>query len=752
MHPSHHPRHRRARAHAFVPVLVLVAAVLLGLAAAPAAGRDAGRELRAALADLGPELVTTGRLLDRAIVLADPLALDGRPDAPRVAAARWREVLGSLRQASLDPPGWTTDAAIRARTADLAARGLVPLAVLDLACERLRADALATGALVRAGSRLVAAPGAATDELLERRRVTAAAALDPVLHHGGRARFVLPREHLITDTPVTVDVHLGDGRGWRTLRPDVPVEASYASTGVHEVRVRLTAADGQIRWSRFTVSVVALDTPDPTFTWPLTASIPHDGAAASGEAFVYLADGHAEVTAPVVVVEGFDLNDDLNWPELYALLNQQNLLEDLRAAGRDAVVLNFDVATDPIQRNAYLLVELLQTLDDDLPPGTTYPVVGASMGGLVTRYALAWLEQEGGGHACDLFVSFDAPQAGAVIPLGLQCWLDFFAAESSEAADLLSRLDTVGARQMLLYHHTALDGTTARPSPLYADLRADLAALGDWPAQPRLVAVANGSGTGQDQGFAAGEQLVWYEYESFLVDIVGNVWAVPDGSSQVIFDGLIDLLWPLPDSERTVTVAGALPWDGAPGGSRASLAQLDTTSVPYGEVIALHDDHAFIPTVGALAMVGASPFADLGDLEEFPPFDAVYVPAANQEHVTITAEGAAWFRDEILGTPTAVDGAGAPVALQLRGAAPNPFNPRTEIAFAVPATGPVRLWIGDLRGRRVRTLVDGVRPAGEDAVTWLGRDDTGRSAAAGVYLAVIEHGGQRVARRVTLVR
>jgi hypothetical protein len=62
-----------------------------------------------------------------------------------------------------------------------------------------------------------------------------------------------------------------------------------------------------------------------------------------------------------VVVEGFDLDNSMNWDELYALLNQQNLLEDLRADGYDAVVLNFSDATDYLQRNAFVLVDLLQS-------------------------------------------------------------------------------------------------------------------------------------------------------------------------------------------------------------------------------------------------------------------------------------------------------------------------------------------------------------------------------------------------------
>jgi len=81
--------------------------------------------------------------------------------------------------------------------------------------------------------------------------------------------------------------------------------------------------------------------------------------------------------------------------------------------------------------------------------------------------------------------------------------------------------------------------------------------------------------------------------------------------------------------------------------------------------------------------------------------------------------------------------------------APNPFNPVTTVSFALAADGPVRLEIVDLRGRRVRTLIDGWRPAGTVTATWDGRDRAGRSVAAGRYLARLVAGG--VARTATLV-
>jgi hypothetical protein len=93
-----------------------------------------------------------------------------------------------------------------------------------------------------------------------------------------------------------------------------------------------------------------------------------------------------------------------------------------------------------------------------------------------------------------------------------------------------------------------------------------------------------------------------------------------------------------------------------------------------------------------------------------------------------------------------------PGALAWYGAAPNPFNPRTELRFALSRAQSVTLTLYDQRGRLVRTLADGARPAGEHRVAWDGRDRSGREVGAGVYLAVLrtEEGTRR--GKLTLVR
>jgi hypothetical protein len=65
---------------------------------------------------------------------------------------------------------------------------------------------------------------------------------------------------------------------------------------------------------------------------------------------------------------------------------------------------------------------------------------------------------------------------------------------------------------------------------------------------------------------------------------------------------------------------------------------------------------------------------------------------------------------------------------------PNPFNPSTTIKYSMPTAGHLKLSIYDVRGQLVKTLVDGVRPAGAgQTVVWDGTDERGSTAASGVY-------------------
>jgi hypothetical protein len=94
----------------------------------------------------------------------------------------------------------------------------------------------------------------------------------------------------------------------------------------------------------------------------------------------------------------------------------------------------------------------------------------------------------------------------------------------------------------------------------------------------------------------------------------------------------------------------------------------------------------------------------------------------------------------------------APVATNLVGAWPNPFNPRTTIAFVLAAATEVRLTVIDLQGRRVRTLVAASLPAGRHEIVWDGRDEAGQPAPSGVYIARLAAGDVRQMRKLLLLK
>ncbi len=83
---------------------------------------------------------------------------------------------------------------------------------------------------------------------------------------------------------------------------------------------------------------------------------------------------------------------------------------------------------------------------------------------------------------------------------------------------------------------------------------------------------------------------------------------------------------------------------------------------------------------------------------------------------------------------------------------PNPFNPRTTIAFSLDHAGDVRLDVLDLVGRRVRRLTESRYSAGEWHVTWDGRDDRGLEVPSGVYVYRLTSDGRVLARKMMLLK
>ena len=94
-----------------------------------------------------------------------------------------------------------------------------------------------------------------------------------------------------------------------------------------------------------------------------------------------------------------------------------------------------------------------------------------------------------------------------------------------------------------------------------------------------------------------------------------------------------------------------------------------------------------------------------------------------------------------------------PRSFALGAAYPNPFNPSTKIAFAVPAGGGrVDLQIFDLSGRLVRTLVSGQQQGGNHTAVWSGLNDAGRPVSSGTYFYRLQAPSFDETKKMVLVK
>ena len=71
---------------------------------------------------------------------------------------------------------------------------------------------------------------------------------------------------------------------------------------------------------------------------------------------------------------------------------------------------------------------------------------------------------------------------------------------------------------------------------------------------------------------------------------------------------------------------------------------------------------------------------------------------------------------------------------------PNPFNPTTEIKFAIPQPMRIRIHIFNTMGQKVNTLIDDDLLAGVYSIKWNGTDASGHKVSSGIYFYQLDAG------------
>ncbi len=83
---------------------------------------------------------------------------------------------------------------------------------------------------------------------------------------------------------------------------------------------------------------------------------------------------------------------------------------------------------------------------------------------------------------------------------------------------------------------------------------------------------------------------------------------------------------------------------------------------------------------------------------------------------------------------------------------PNPFNPITNIRYKLPRNEYVTIYIYNLLGQKIKTLKNNYEEAGNQVITWNGKNDNGEKVPAGVYIYSIYASNYNQSHKMILLK
>jgi hypothetical protein len=346
-------------------------------------------------------------------------------------------------------------------------------------------------------------------------------------------------------------IDFDDGNGWVPFDHTVTTfhQVSYNNTDEKKIQVAWFSLEGpgNISLSRImTLNPIMAVPPDEVRVFPgITAGLYNSCNDAGGKIAIYLS--------------GFDMLDfvrawDRTAQDIYAEVIQTDNIAQLRNQGYRILVVDWDNSRIDMRFNALYLVNMLQELKREaIEAGNNeqFVILGESMGGVIARYALTYMEsvfyqnrdigpffqdildlnnvpylathQEifelpanwnflENMHNTRLLITLDAPHQGANIPIAVQKayrhamnifgkYVGLGLQVSAKALNLF--LDGQAAQQLLIYHVDTEHGfgfykeydRHGDASSFYGQLLE----MGNYPQFAKVVLLSNGALNGQRQ-------------------------------------------------------------------------------------------------------------------------------------------------------------------------------------------------------------------------------------------------------------
>jgi len=632
--------------------------------------------------------VTTGLLSDFGIHVIPPEYYNGVVrDSNEVDISAWKSLYAGMHSSRFNNYCTLPSQDDVFSTIDLNMPSVgqaTPIATMCINYNRLRDDADSAGLVQILNDQIYDVPGADPYEI---KTLFAAAPLQTSFS-GPIVDFLLKSSIYYTNAGKTISSMAydpGDGNGFRTINWDLPISVTYSSAGIKTFILRFVFSDGETleTHGKFVVDIPSIRSlksgtigyysVNTAYDQVFNATAYHSGGTVS----VAFGNGNSDkrIHKPIIVAKGFDpssiilslqntkINDFLfknpnsDYGSIDVPLSTGETLESyLYNNGYDIVYVNYKNGTDDIRRNARLFEDVIDSVNTQKVGDVPNTVMGISMGGLVARFALREMEQQGRDHKTQLYISMDSPHNGANVPVGVQALLRHVqslqfsvgipglvmiqayqpANHFDELKQAIQLVDSPAANQMLIYK---VSNDLTYENTAHQSFMNEYHTMG-YPQKCYNVAISNGAGNGtlhfpahsELLNFSASYSLSAFQevaamltsgaflstnFPQLAINIIPGktqlkseilINAIPTQSDRV-YHGRVyiqkKILWAINvnvdiTNKNLYSQTDMLPIDGAPGGAYSVDNFMDPDLLPQG--LLKQSQFCFVPAVSALAL------------------------------------------------------------------------------------------------------------------------------------------------------
>lgn len=328
-------------------------------------------------------------------------------------------------------------------------------------------------------------------------------------------------------------IDFGEGLGWREFNP-LSVNhfvILYPDTGVYDLNIAVfycdpypncnSLPDKLSKTSIYILNNAIPKEPDLTYEFGNVITVGLYKGCGETRGGVYIPQ------KPFIIVEGIDLLNTRSIPVLYdenVKITSSKKLGLLAEYNYDFYIVNFNDTHLDMRENAKGIVQLIDYLKSIMNTNEQFVVFAESMGGIIARYALTYMENDAYTqdpssnkptqmHNTRLYISNDAPHQGATVPASVQSFyrnteksiyykaikgfLRLFPVFSNEKF-WNDALDYTSVQQLLAYHIDA-DGPHRERIDFMNDLIALNPQTNGYPAYTKMMAFTDGLLSGQSQ-------------------------------------------------------------------------------------------------------------------------------------------------------------------------------------------------------------------------------------------------------------